>query len=171
MRAVLGALLITETGSARWDHYANRVVCWSQKTPSSTLCSARPPKNFEQSDAEPLEDGTPHQQLVAHAHRFAGACPAFDVDPGPALFQHLIPGFNPSQESYAPAVRALDSARRLLERAGVRDAQHLDLWTALTTGLVDQQISNDPGEDRWIRLIEGAVAMFLAHCVNDQTNG
>ena len=127
-------------------------------------------ESFERSNAEPLEDGTPHQQLVAHAHRFAAFCTS-DVARYQLLFQHLIPGFNPSQESYAPAVRALDSARRLLERAGVRDARHLDLWTALTTGLVDQQISNDPGGDRWIRLIEGAVAMFLAHCVNDQTNG
>ena len=127
-------------------------------------------ESFERSNAQPLEDGTPHQQLVAHAHRFAAFCTS-DVARYQLLFQHLIPGFNPSQESYAPAVRALDSARRLLERAGVRDARHLDLWTALTTGLVDQQISNDPGGDRWIRLIEGAVAMFLAHCVNDQTNG
>ena len=126
-------------------------------------------ESFERSNAQPLEDGTPHQQLVAHAHRFAAFCTS-DVARYQLLFQHLIPGFNPSQESYAPAVRALDSARRLLERAGVRDARHLDLWTALTTGLVDQQISNDPGGDRWIRLIEGAVAMFLAHCVNDQTN-
>jgi AcrR family transcriptional regulator len=126
-------------------------------------------ESFERSNAQPLEDGTPQQQLVAHAHRFAAFCTS-DVARYHLLFQHLIPGFNPSQESYAPAVRALDSARRLLERAGVRDARHLDLWTALTTGLVDQQISNDPGGDRWIRLIEGAVAMFLAHCVNDQTN-
>ena len=125
---------------------------------------------FERSNAQPLEDETPHEQLVAHARGFAAFCTS-DVARYQLLFRHLIPGFNPSQESYAPAVRALDSARRLLERAGVRDARHLDLWTALTTGLVDQQISNDPGGDRWIRLIEGAVAMFLAHCVNEQTNG
>jgi AcrR family transcriptional regulator len=125
---------------------------------------------FERSNAQPLEDGTPHQQLASHAHRFAAFCTS-DVARYQLLFQHLIPGFNPSPESYAPAVRALDSARQLLERAGVRDARHLDLWTALTTGLVDQQISNDRGGDRWIRLIEGAVAMFLAHCVNEQTNG
>jgi hypothetical protein len=29
------------------------------------------------------------------------------------------------------------------------------------TGLVDQQISNDPGGDRWIRLIDDVVVMFL----------
>ena len=87
------------------------------------------------------------------------------------LFQHLIPGFSPSPESYAPAVRALDSARQLLERAGVRDPRQVDLWTALMTGLVDQQISNDPGGDRWIRLIDDAVGMFLAYCGNEEASG
>lgn len=39
------------------------------------------------------------------------------------------------------------------------------------TGLVDQQISNDPGGDRWTRLIDDVVAMFLAHCVNEPSSG
>jgi AcrR family transcriptional regulator len=125
---------------------------------------------FEQNNAKPLEGGTPQQQLVAHAHRFAAFCTS-DVARYQLLFQHLIPGFSPSLESYAPAVRALDSARQLLEDAGVRDARHVDLWTALMTGLVDQQISNDPGGDRWIRLIDDGVAMFLAHCVSERTSG
>ena len=53
----------------------------------------------------------------------------------------------------------------------MRDPRYLDLWTALTTGLVDQQISNDPGGDRWIRLIDDAVAMFLALLRSEQTSG
>jgi AcrR family transcriptional regulator len=124
-------------------------------------------ESFAQSNAEPLPDGTPREQLVAHAHRFAAFC-ASDLARYQLLFQHLIPGFSPSPNSYAPAVRALDSARQLLTRAGVQDPRHLDLWTALTTGLVDQQISNDPGGDRWIRLIDDAVAMFLAYCATKQ---
>jgi hypothetical protein len=39
------------------------------------------------------------------------------------------------------------------------------------TGLVDQQISNDPGGDRWIRLIDDAVVMFLAHCADKNASG
>jgi hypothetical protein len=39
------------------------------------------------------------------------------------------------------------------------------------TGLVDQQISNDAGGDRWIGLIDDVVAMFLAHCGNKQMSG
>jgi AcrR family transcriptional regulator len=127
-------------------------------------------ESFEQNNAASLQDGGPQQQLVAHARRFAAFCTS-DVARYQLLFQHLIPGFSPSPESYAPAVRALDSARQLLDHAGVRDARHVDLWTALMTGLVDQQISNDPGGDRWIRLIDDVVAMFLAHCVSARTSG
>jgi AcrR family transcriptional regulator len=127
-------------------------------------------ETFEQRNAQPIEDGTPHQQLATHAHRFAVFCTS-DVARYQLLFQHLIPGFSPSPESYAPAIRALDSARQRLEAAGVRDARHVDLWTALMTGLVDQQISNDPGGDRWTQLIDDVVAMFLAHCGTQEASG
>jgi hypothetical protein len=51
----------------------------------------------------------------------------------------------------------------------VHDPRHVDLWTALMTGLVDQQISNDNGGDRWTRLIGDAVHMFVAHCSDERT--
>ena len=60
-------------------------------------------------------------------------------------------------------MRALDLSREYLARNGVTDPRHVDMWTAVTTGLVDQQISNDPGGDRWTRLIEDVVRMLLAH--------
>jgi hypothetical protein len=50
-----------------------------------------------------------------------------------------------------------------LARIGVRGGRALDLWTALLTGLTDQQISNDPGGDRWTSLVDDAVDMLLAH--------
>ena len=65
-------------------------------------------------------------------------------------------------------MRALDGVRERLALNGVTDARQLDMWTALTTGLVDQQISNDPGGDRWARLIDDFVAMFLAYCQTDR---
>jgi AcrR family transcriptional regulator len=127
-------------------------------------------ESFEHSNALPIDDGTPQQQLVVHAHRFAAFC-ASDVARYQLLFQHLIPGFSPSPESHAPAIRALDNARQRLELAGIRDPRHVDLWTALMTGLVDQQISNDPGGNRWIRLIDDIVEMFLAYCLNEEASG
>jgi AcrR family transcriptional regulator len=79
------------------------------------------------------------------------------------LFQHSIPGFVPSDESYAVAVKALGIVGERLHRAGVTSPRHLDLWTALLTGLASQQLTNDPGGDRWSRLAEEAVDMFLEH--------
>jgi AcrR family transcriptional regulator len=79
------------------------------------------------------------------------------------MFQRTIPGFEPSPESYAVSVAALEEARQGLASVGLTEPEHLDLWTALLTGLTDQQISNDPGGERWIRLIDDAIDMYLAH--------
>ena len=79
------------------------------------------------------------------------------------LFQRTIPGFAPSPESYAPSVEGLELTRQLLVEAGGNDPADLDLFTALTTGLIDQQISNDPGGDRWYRLLDDVLDMFFAH--------
>jgi AcrR family transcriptional regulator len=100
--------------------------------------------------------------LKDRARRFLEFCVA---DPAryQLLFQRTIPGFEPSPESYALAIEALEEARRGLAAMGLTKAKHLDLWTAITTGLADQQLSNDPGGDRWLRLIDDAVEMVLAH--------
>jgi AcrR family transcriptional regulator len=111
---------------------------------------------------EPLEAREPEEVLMLRAHRFVEFCTG-DVVRYQLLFQRTIPNFEPSAESYAPAVRALESARECLVLNGITQPKHLDLWTALLSGLVDQQVSNDPGGDRWTRLIEEAVAMFLSH--------
>jgi AcrR family transcriptional regulator len=79
------------------------------------------------------------------------------------LFQRTIPGFEPSAESFALAVEGLDAMRARLARLGVTDPRALDLLTAIGTGLTDQQISNDPGGDRWTRLVDQAAEMFFAH--------
>jgi len=114
--------------------------------------------------AEPHRSDDPREVLAATARRFAGFCLSDPVR-YQLLFQRTLPGFEPSAESYAPAVRALDVLRGVLVRSGITESRHLDLATALVTGLVDQQVSNDPGGDRWIRLIDESVDMFLAHCL------
>jgi AcrR family transcriptional regulator len=109
------------------------------------------------------EEGDPRALLLAALRRFVAFCTS-DVPRYQLLFQRPIPGFEPSPESYAPAVRALDSTRGRLSRSGIPEPRHLDLWTAVNTGLVAQQIANDPGGERWTRLVEEAVDMFIAHC-------
>ena len=113
--------------------------------------------------AEPVTTVDPGADLATDARRFVEFCTA-DIPRYQLLFQHTIPGFSPSTQSYAPVVRALERTRQLLQRSGVSDPRYLDLWTALTTGLVDQQISNDPGGTRWSRLIDDAVRMFVSYC-------
>jgi AcrR family transcriptional regulator len=113
--------------------------------------------------AEPYETDDPPTVLLASARRFVEFCTA-DVARYHLLFQHTIPGFEPSPDSYAPAVHALADSRERLALNGFTDPRQLDMWTALMTGLVDQQISNDPDGDRWIRLIDDFVNMFCNHC-------
>jgi AcrR family transcriptional regulator len=110
----------------------------------------------------------PEADLVAAVRAFAQFCVS-DVPRYQLLFQHSVPGFTPSPESYEIAVSALELARNLLARNGVHDPRHLDIWTAITTGLVDQQISNDPGGDRWIGLAEDVTRMFLAQYAREET--
>lgn len=79
------------------------------------------------------------------------------------LFQRTIPGFEPSAESFAIASEGLAALRTHLEAMGITEPGDLDLLTAIGTGLTDQQISNDPGGDRWIRLLDEAIEMFVHH--------
>jgi AcrR family transcriptional regulator len=79
------------------------------------------------------------------------------------LFQRTIPGFEPSAESFAISVDSLSAVQTHLASLGIDDPRDIDLFTAVGTGLADQQISNDPGGDRWLRLVDDAVEMYLDH--------
>lgn len=85
---------------------------------------------------------------------------AADSERWALMTQRPVPGFNPSPDSFAHAVRALGQLHTLFDRIGVDDPDASDLWTALISGLVSQQIANDPGGDRWRRLLPRAVDMF-----------
>ena len=79
------------------------------------------------------------------------------------LFQRTIPGFEPSPQSYALAVEALDGAKAQLAALGLTEPRHLDLTAAVVAGLVAQQHANDPTGDRWIRLVDEAIDMLMDH--------
>lgn len=81
------------------------------------------------------------------------------------LFQRTIPGFEPSPESYALAQDVLSGLAERFAAWGLDDPRHLDLYTALATGLVSQQLANDPGGDRWVSLVDAAVDMFIDHAL------
>jgi AcrR family transcriptional regulator len=104
----------------------------------------------------------PLEALKAVVHFFVEFCAA-DVARYQLLFQRTIPGFEPTPESFKISQDNLDELGELLAQCGVSDPETLDLFTAVGTGLADQQLSNDPGGDRWIRLIDDAVEMFYEH--------
>jgi AcrR family transcriptional regulator len=79
------------------------------------------------------------------------------------LFERTIPGFEPDPQSYAAAIEVLDRTRTALGACGITDPRALDAWTAVTSGLAAQQNSNEPGGDRWLRLIDEVTDMYLAH--------
>lgn len=76
------------------------------------------------------------------------------------MSQCPVPGFAPSTEAYAPAVRSLARLGRVLDTLGVTDEAAMDLFTAVLGGVVGQQLANDPGGDRWVRLLPRAVSMY-----------
>ena len=79
------------------------------------------------------------------------------------LFMRTVPDFEPSPESYALAVDVVSQARSALAALGLEDDADFDMWTALVAGLANQQLANDPHGDRYVRLIDDAVAMFADH--------
>src|SRR5215470_4071586 len=85
---------------------------------------------------------------------------AEDVERYQLLFQRTIPDFEPSPGSYAVAVQVFEQMRARFAAAGLSDPAQFDLWTALVAGLAAQQTSNDPGGDRWLRLVDEAVDMY-----------
>ncbi len=113
--------------------------------------------------------GDPRADFRSRARAFLDFC-LEDPARYQLLFQRTIPGFEPSPESFAPSVEGLEITRQALADAGGNDPRDLDLYTGLTTGLVDQQISNDPGGDRWYRLLDDALDMFFAY-IDARGNG
>ncbi len=110
---------------------------------------------------DPAAGGDARTSLRSFAHRYFTFCTSDPVR-YQLLFLRTIPGFEPSADSYTIAVRALSGMQTAMARFGVTDPDASDLATAVFTGLTSQQIANDPGGDRWERLVDRAADMLLA---------
>jgi AcrR family transcriptional regulator len=108
------------------------------------------------------EGATPEETLRDVQHAFIGFMAS-----NPARYQIIVerpvPGFEPTPESFALAQRGFSVARDALAAVGITDERAVDMWRALNTGLLTQQIANEPGGDRWTRLVDDALDMYLAH--------
>jgi AcrR family transcriptional regulator len=113
---------------------------------------------------EELTDGDvlsaqPRAVLRARARRFFEFAVA-DLPRHQLMNLRTIPGFDPSPESYAPAVRVMERLRSLMAGMGITDDGDVDLYVAIVGGLVDAQWANDPGGTRYARLLDRAVDMY-----------
>jgi AcrR family transcriptional regulator len=86
------------------------------------------------------------------------------------LFRRVIPGFEPSPESYALAVEALSRAAAAMNEAGITDSGDIDCMVAMVAGLIEAQLSNEPGGDRWLRHLDRMVDL-LADNANERNPG
>jgi AcrR family transcriptional regulator len=71
-----------------------------------------------------------------------------------------IPDFTPSAEAYAPSVAAMEAFVARMARHGVSTQDDIDLFVAIVGGMVDTHLANDPGGERWSRLLDRAIDMF-----------
>lgn len=102
------------------------------------------------------------------AHVYVEFCTE-DIARYQLLFQRPVPDFQPSAQSYALALQNLEACREILVTAGLADETHLEVWIAVITGLVSQQVANDPGGSRWNRHVDEVVDMYLEHYLTRRT--
>lgn len=123
---------------------------------------------------EVAEDATLEQVLLRTGEAFTAWAvehPAYTQ----LLFWRPVPGFEPTERAYAPAVELVTEARarfaELQRRGLVRadadvDGMHRD-WTIVLAGVVSQQLANAPGEpfDRgtFTSRLPDLVSMFARH--------
>lgn len=77
------------------------------------------------------------------------------------LFERHLPGFTPTPESYALAEEALGRVVAVMRDAGVTDQGDIDCLVAVTAGLMEAQLANDPGGDRWVRHLDRMIDLHL----------
>lgn len=74
--------------------------------------------------------------------------------------QRMVIDFVPTAEAYAASLQVMALFREQLARIGVNADADADLCVAIVGGLVDAQLANDPGGERWTAQLPRAVDMF-----------
>ena len=78
------------------------------------------------------------------------------------MFQGTVPGFTPSPESHTVALGVLEELVTRLAAAGVTEAADLALVRSVMSGVVAEQIANDPGGRLFVDQAERGVRAVLA---------
>jgi AcrR family transcriptional regulator len=74
--------------------------------------------------------------------------------------QRMVVDFEPTPQSYEPSLQVMALFREQLARIGVSADADADLCVAIVGGLVDAQLANDPGGERWTVQLPRAIDMF-----------
>jgi hypothetical protein len=74
--------------------------------------------------------------------------------------QRMVLDFEPTPESYAPSLEVMALLCERFARIGIREGADVDLCVAIIGGLIDAQLANDPGGDRWVTQLPRAMDMF-----------
>lgn len=101
----------------------------------------------------------PRARLVAIAEHYFDFAVA-DLPRHQLMDVNVVPHFQPSAAAYAPAVEVYGVMLDQLRGLGVTADEDADIYTALLGGLVNQQLANDPGGQRWRRLIPRVMNMY-----------
>ena len=91
------------------------------------------------------------------------------------MFWRPVPGYQPSEAAFAPAVEMsrrsvqlfAELQRRGVIRADVDPVEASTTWTVLISGVISQHLSNEPAQPfdggRFTSLLPALTSMFLAH--------
>ncbi len=85
------------------------------------------------------------------------------------LFERHVPGFTPSATSYALAEDVLGRVHKLIHDTGVTEPGDVDCIIAIVAGLMEAQMSNDPGGNRWIRHLNRLVDLYVDDALERRT--
>jgi AcrR family transcriptional regulator len=77
------------------------------------------------------------------------------------LFERHVPGFTPSPAAYLFAEEVLGQVYKVINEAGITKQGDIDCTVAMVAGLMEAQLSNDPGGNRWIRHLNRLVDLYV----------
>jgi AcrR family transcriptional regulator len=101
----------------------------------------------------------PRARLIAMTERYFDFA-VTDLARHQLMDVNVIPNFQPSEQAYAPAVETYGLMMAELRGIGITAEEDADIFTAIAGGLVNQQLANDPGGQRWRRLIPRVISMY-----------
>jgi AcrR family transcriptional regulator len=107
----------------------------------------------------PAFPADPRGRLLALATTYFDFSVA-DLERHQLMDMPVLRDFTPSEAAFQPAVECYELMRSVLSEVGIDGQADLDMYTALTGGLVNQQLANDPEGDRWRLLLPRALTLF-----------